>query len=152
MTQANQLNTFLWFKAGQLDEAIPFYESIFRDFTVNHLNPMSPGGALFTAGFSIHGHQLIGMAVEGGPEFNDSISLSLSVDGQDEVDRLWDSLTADGGQPGRCGWLKDRFGVSWQVTPFQMGAYLGNPDSAKREYAQQALMKMGKIVIKDFER
>lgn len=150
MTQANQLDTFLWFKAGQLDEAIPFYQSIFTDFRVSHLNPMGPGGPLFTAGFSIHGHSLIGMAVEGGPNFNPSISLSLSVDGQEEVDRLWNALTASGGEPGRCGWLTDRFGVSWQVVPIQMHAYLGNPDSAIREYAQQALMKMTKIVIKDF--
>jgi len=150
MTAPNQLATFLWFKAGDLDEAIPFYESIFDDFTVTHLNPMFPGGPLFTAGFSICGHQLIGMSVEGGPTFNDAISLSLSVDGQEEVDRLWEALTSDGGAPGLCGWLKDKFGVSWQVTPIQMSAYLGNPDSAKREYAMAALRKMTKIVIDDF--
>jgi len=90
------------------------------------------------------------MSVEGGPAFNDAISLSLSVDGQAEVDRLWDALTSDGGTPGQCGWLKDKFGVSWQVTPIQMGAYLGNPDSAKREYAMAALRRMTKIVIEDF--
>jgi predicted 3-demethylubiquinone-9 3-methyltransferase (glyoxalase superfamily) len=152
VTKANHLDTFLWFKAGQLDQAIAFYQSIFSDFQIHHLNPMGPGGPLFTAGFSIHGHSLIGMAVEGGPDFNPSISLSLSVDGQDEVDRLWDALTAEGGKPGRCGWLEDRFGVSWQVVPIQMHSHLGNSDSAKREYAQQALMRMTKIVIKDFEK
>jgi len=111
---------------------------------------MGPGGPLFTAEFSIFGHEFVGMSVAGGPTFTDAISLSLSIDGQAEVDRIWDALIADGGEPGRCGWCKDRFGVSWQVTPIQMGQYLGSPDSAVREYAQQALMRMTKIVITDF--
>lgn len=151
MTHANVLRTFLWYQQGQLDEALPFYQRVFPGMSIHGVNRAGVG-PIFTAEFEIYGHQLIGMAVDGGPTFNDSISLSISVDGQDEVDRLWDALTADGGQPGRCGWLKDRFGVSWQVTPIQMGEYLGNPDSAIREYAQQAMMKMTKIVIKDFSK
>jgi len=151
--QPTQLKTFLWYGAGQLDAALDFYGSIFgAEMRVLTRNQMGPGGPLFTAEFDIYGHQFVGMAVEGGPSFTDAISLSLSVDGQDEVDRLWDSLTANGGEPGRCGWLKDQFGVSWQVVPFQMFQYLGNPDSAVREYAQQAMMRMNKIVIKDFAR
>jgi len=151
VSNTNILRTFLWFGEGQLDEALPFYQSIFSDMQVMGANRM-PNGKIFTAELVIHDHSIIGMAVAGGPQFNDAISLSLSVDGQDEVDRLWDALTADGGEPGRCGWLKDRFGVSWQVTPFQMGQYLGNPDPAIREYAQQAMMGMSKIVIADFTR
>ena len=151
MSQSSSLQTFLWFKAGQLDEALALYQSVFGSgMIVTSLNPSGPNGPLFTASFSIYGHNLIGMAVNGGPSFNDSISLSLSVDGQDEVDRLWDALTDNGGQPGQCGWLKDAFGVSWQVTPVQMGYYLGNPDFAIREYATAALRRMNKIVISDF--
>jgi predicted 3-demethylubiquinone-9 3-methyltransferase (glyoxalase superfamily) len=143
------LNTFLWFKTGDLDKALTFYQSVFTDMQVHSQNRMGPGGPLFTADFTIHGHGFIGMAWDGGPEFNDSISLSLSVDGQEEVDRLWDAITAEGSE-GQCGWCKDQFGVSWQVSPFQMRDYLENPDSAVREYANQALRKMTKIVIKDF--
>jgi len=151
MTQTAALKTFLWYQQGQLDAALAFYEQVFGpDLKVYSRNPMFSGGPLFTAEFSIFNHQLVGMSVDGGPTFNDAISLSLSVDGQAEVDRLWDALTSQGGEPGRCGWCKDPFGVSWQVVPVQMGQYLGNPDSAIREYAQSALMKMSKIVLTDF--
>ena len=105
-------------------------------------------GTLFTADFSIFGHEFIGMNWAGGPEFNDSISLSLNVDGQDEVDRLWDAFTAKG-KAGQCGWLKDEWGLSWQVSPIQMREHLENPDRAKAEYANNALRKMTKIVIRD---
>jgi predicted 3-demethylubiquinone-9 3-methyltransferase (glyoxalase superfamily) len=151
MTLSPALNTFLWYKAGQLDAAIEFYSNIFgNQMQVTSLNRFGPGAPLFTASFSIYGQDFIGMSIDGGPDFNDSISLSLSVDGQAEVDRLWDALIADGGKPGQCGWCKDQFGVSWQVTPHQMGQYLGNPDSAIREYANQALRNMTKIVLSDF--
>lgn len=94
------------------------------------------------------GHEFIGLNWPGGPEFNDSISLSLNVDGQDEVDRLWDAFT-ERGEAGQCGWLKDQWGLSWQVSPIQMRDYLSDPDPAKAAYAMNAMRQMGKIVIRD---
>jgi predicted 3-demethylubiquinone-9 3-methyltransferase (glyoxalase superfamily) len=89
------------------------------------------------------------MCIEGGPEFNDSISLSIQCDGQDETDRLWDAITAEG-KPGQCGWCKDKWGVSWQITPIQMRDYMGSSDPEASAYAWQALRGMGKIVLADF--
>jgi predicted 3-demethylubiquinone-9 3-methyltransferase (glyoxalase superfamily) len=148
--QPTKLKTFLWF-GGQLEEALNFYSEIFgeENLVIRGLNRMGSDGPLFTADFSIFGHEFIGLNWAGGPEFNDSISLSLNVDGQDEVDRLWDALTAKG-KAGQCGWLKDEWGLSWQVSPIQMREHLENPDRAKAEYANNALRKMTKIVIRDF--
>lgn len=84
----------------------------------------------------------------GGPAFNDAISLSLNVDGQDEVDRLWGAITTRG-KPGQCGWCVDEFGVSWQVSPVQMREYLENPDPEKARYANNTLRAMNKIIIRD---
>jgi len=145
MTTQPQLKTFLWFN-GQLDAALEFYQKTFINVEIHHLNRPNPNGPLFTAGFSIFGHELVGMNAPGGPQFNDAISLSIGCDGQDEVDRLWNALT-ERGTPGRCGWLVDEFGVSWQITPIQMGNWLDNPDPEVARYAMNAMMQMSKIVI-----
>ena len=147
MTQPTKLKTFLWFP-GNMDQALAFYSETFEDFKLHSSNKPDPMGSTFTADFSIYGHDFIGMNWPGGPAFNDAISLSLNVDGQDEVDRLWDAITAKG-KPGRCGWCTDEFGVTWQVSPIQMREHLENPDREKAEYANQALMKMTKIIIDD---
>ena len=148
MTMPTQLKTFLWFKQGQLDEALDFYAETFNDMQIHSVNRPDPNGSIFTSEFSIFGHQFVGMAVDGGPEFNDAISLSLSCDGQAEVDALWSALTKDGAA-GQCGWCKDKFGLSWQVTPIQMGQHLGNPDPEKRAFAMNALRGMTKIVLNE---
>lgn len=116
--------------------------------TIHGENRMDDG-TLFTADFSIYGHDFIGMSWAGGPKFNEAISLSLSCDGQAETDRLWDALTADGGEPGNCGWCTDKFGVTWQVSPIQMRDHLENSDPQKAAYAMNALREMGKIIIDD---
>ena len=146
MTQPSALRTFLWFD-GRLDEALSFYKRIFGDVVVHGENRM-PDGTLFTADFAVYGHEFIGLNWAGGPAFNEAISLSISCDGQEETDRLWDAITADG-KPGNCGWCTDPFGVSWQVTPIQMRDHLENPDPDKAAYAMTALRGMGKIVIRD---
>lgn len=146
MTNETRLRTFLWF-GGRLDEALTFYQKVFRDMVIHGENRMSDG-SLFTADFAIYGHEFIGMNWPGGPQFNESISLSLSCDGQEETDRLWDALTADG-KPGQCGWCTDPFGVTWQVTPIQMREHVENPDPEKAAYAMSALRDMSKIVIRD---
>ena len=104
---------------------------------------------LFTAEFAILGHRLIGMNTPGGEKFNSAISLSLQVDGQEETDRIWEALTTQG-EPGQCGWCKDEWGVSWQVTPYQMGEYVGNPDQSIAQKNWSILMGMTKIQLSEF--
>ncbi|MEN9608350.1 MAG: hypothetical protein RLZZ06_281 [Actinomycetota bacterium] len=145
MTKPPVLKTFLWFP-GNMQEALDFYVAELG--AVIH-GENRPGGKLFTADFSIAGHSFLGMNWPGGPDFNDSISLSLNVDGQEDVDRYWDAITREG-EPGQCGWCKDKWGVTWQVSPIQMRDYLESPDPEVATYANEALMKMSKIVIADF--
>jgi predicted 3-demethylubiquinone-9 3-methyltransferase (glyoxalase superfamily) len=147
MNQPTKLKTFIWFP-GNMDEALAFYQKIFTDFKINSENRPDLNGPRFTADFSIYGHEFIGMNWPGGDSFNNAISLSLNVDGQAEVDRLWEAITAKG-KEGQCGWCVDPFGITWQVSPIQMREHLENPDKAKAEYANQALMRMTKIVIED---
>ena len=141
------LRTFLWFP-GDLDGALAFYKETFGDVVIHGENRMGDGAPLFTAEFSIYGHEFIGMAVPGGPTFNDAISLFISCEGQEEVDRIWDAITKEG-KAGQCGWCVDKFGVSWQIIPKEMGEALGNSDQAKASFARAAMRKMGKIVIRD---
>ena len=149
MPNSSKLRTFLWFN-NTLEEALNFYISIFGDNVVIHSSGRPEAdGKLMTAAFSIFGHEIIGMGWPGGPEFTDAISLSISCDGQAETDRLWEAITKDG-KAGQCGWCKDPFGVSWQITPSQMQDYLEQSDPEKRDYAWSALRTMGKIVLKDF--
>lgn len=147
MNRATRLKTFLWFP-GNMEAALKFYTDTFTDFVLHSENRATPDGSLFTADFSIYGHEFIGMNWPGGDTFNEAISLSLNVDGQEEVDRLWSAITSKG-KEGRCGWCTDEFGVTWQVSPIQMREHLENPDRAKAEFANHALMKMTKIVIED---
>lgn len=151
MTKFPKLKTFLWFPKD-LAAALDFYASVFKHHMQIHERSSLDDGQVFTADFSIFGQEFIGLGVAGGPEFNDSISLHVICDGQDEVDYYWAALTADGGEPGNCGWLKDKFGVSWQVTPIQMRAFLGANDPEQAQYAMTALRGMKKIVLKDFEK
>jgi predicted 3-demethylubiquinone-9 3-methyltransferase (glyoxalase superfamily) len=141
--QNTKLKTFLWFSGG-LEEALNFYTATFDDVVIHSKNRM--GDQLFTADFSIFGHEFIGMNWAGGDKFNDSISLSLNVDGQEEVDRIWAAITAEG-REGQCGWCYDKWGLTWQVSPIQMRDWLGHPDAEVREYANTALRGMTKIVI-----
>ena len=144
-----EIKTFLWF-GGQLEDALAFYRDTFGDVVVGPTQYL-PTGELFTADFSIHGHRLIGMNWPGGPPFNDAISLSVNVDGQDEVDRLWAAITAEG-REGRCGWCYDKWGVTWQISPVQMRDWLMHPEAEVRDYANTRLQGMSKIVIDDLHR
>lgn len=142
-----KLKTFIWFP-GNMDEALAFYREAFREFEIHSDTRPDPSGPRFTADFTIYGHNFIGMNWLGGEPFSNAISLSLNVDGQEEVDRLWEAITAKG-KPGMCGWCTDEFGITWQVSPIQMREHLENPDLAKSQYANQALKKMTKIIIRD---
>ena len=141
----------LWFDTQAL-EAAEFYCGIFPNSSVNDVTryteagPGEPGSVL-TVDFTLDGQRFT--AINGGPQFpfTEAISLEINCAGQAEVDRYWAALTADGGEPSQCGWCRDRFGLSWQVVPRQMGDYLGgsDPDGARR--AMEAMLAMGKIEV-----
>jgi predicted 3-demethylubiquinone-9 3-methyltransferase (glyoxalase superfamily) len=141
------ITPFIWFDSD-LDQAIEFYGSIFGD-TGTRNEQRLPDGTLLAATFDLAGQAVQG--VNGGPghPHTDAFSLFVSVRGQDEVDHYWDALLAGGGRPNRCGWLTDRFGLSWQVIPDELPAALGDPDPAKSQYAMQAMLKQQKIVISE---
>ena len=115
----------------------------------NRLPSGEPGvkGKMFTATFHLEGQEFMGL--NGGPNHphTDAISFFVKCDTQQEVDHYWEKLTADGGQEIQCGWLKDKFGISWQIIPGILGQLLGNPDAAKAQRAMQAMMKMKKLDI-----
>jgi predicted 3-demethylubiquinone-9 3-methyltransferase (glyoxalase superfamily) len=134
---------FLWFE-GNMQEAVEFYLSVFKEARVISMNPMS-------ATFELLGQQF--MALNAGPhhKFNEAISFFVSCADQAEVDYYWERLSAGGGEQ-QCGWVKGRFGVSWQVIPRVLGRLLGDPDRAKADRVMQAMLKMKKIVIGDLEK
>lgn len=146
-----KITPFLWFD-GQAEEAANFYVSLFPDskvVDVSYYEEGGPGpaGTAMTVNFRLAGQDYV--ALNGGPEFkfNESVSFSVACEGQDEVDDLWTKLTADGGEESQCGWLKDRYGLSWQIIPTALPEMLGDPDREKAGRAMQAMLKMRKIDI-----
>lgn len=143
------ITPFLWFDSNA-EEAIDFYSGLFPDARIIEEN-RGPDGALFYATFELAGQRL--MALNAGPAFHftEAISLFVSVETQEEVDRYWNALTADGGEESQCGWLKDKYGLSWQIIPTALMRMQADPDREKAGRAQQAMLKMQKIVIADLE-
>ena len=146
-----KITTFLWFD-GAAEQAVRFYVSVFPDSKVLSETRWGPGGplpqgALMTARFQLAGQEFL--ALNGGPpqRFTEAISLFVDCKDQEEVDELWEKLTADGGEPGRCGWLKDRFGLSWQVIPRALGEMLGDRDPERAGRVARAMMQMDKIDV-----
>lgn len=145
-----ELTTCLWFD-GRAREAAVFYTSIFPNSEIadNWLAPTeTPGnekGSEVLVNFTIFGQSFI--ALNGGPQFphSEAISFQIPCANQEEVDKYWDLLTQDGGQESQCGWLKDKFGVSWQVIPTEMGQYLGGSDPDGAQRATQAMLSMKKL-------
>ena len=140
-----KVTTFLWYD-GQVEEAANFYVSVFKDAKVIETMP-GPGGKAMSATFRIGNQDFI--AFNGGPHYQltPAVSLFVSVETQAEVDELWGKLLAGGGSESQCGWLKDRFGLSWQVIPTKLGKLLGDPDREKANRAMQAMLKMKKIDV-----
>ena len=145
----------LWFDR-EAEEAAKFYLSVFKTGKIIETsyygeNSPMPAGTVLVVTFELNGARF--QALNGGPhfKFNEAISLSVDCKNQDEVDYFWDKLTAGGGAPSQCGWLKDKYGVSWQIVPDIMPRLLLDPDRAKVNRAMQAMMKMTKIVIADIE-
>lgn len=138
----NKIVPFLWFD-GQAEEAANFYVSLFPDSKITHVTP-GPGGKTMWVSFDVAGQTLY--ALNGGPQYKFTEAISLFVDCKDqaEVDDLWGRLTADGGQEGQCGWLKDKYGLSWQIIPSTLGELLGKDASGK---VMQAMLQMKKIDV-----
>jgi predicted 3-demethylubiquinone-9 3-methyltransferase (glyoxalase superfamily) len=142
----------LWFD-GNAEEAASFYVSLLPDSRIEAIsrapadNPSTPAGAVLLVDFTLAGQHFTG--INGGPQFRFTEAVSFSVDCEDqaEVDRLWDALTAGGGAPGQCGWLKDRFGLSWQIIPRQLGEMLGDPDPERARRAMEAMLRMTRIDV-----
>ena len=145
-----ELTTCLWFN-GNAREAATFYTSIFPDSELadNWIAPTDTPGNLqgeeIVVNFKIFGQNFIGL--NGGPQFphSEAISFQIPCKDQGEIDKYWAILTADGGQESQCGWLKDKYGISWQVTSPEMMNYLGGPDAAGSQRATQAMLSMKKI-------
>lgn len=151
----HKITTMLWFD-GQAEEAMNFYTSVFKNSkkgTVARYPKGAPGGMegqVMTAQFEINGSEFV--ALNAGPlfKFNESVSFVIYCDTQEEVDYYWNTMTADGGEESMCGWLKDKFGLSWQVTPTQMSKLMtGDKEGSQR--AMQAMMQMRKLDIKKLQ-
>ena len=140
-----KVTPFLWFD-GQAEEAARFYVSLFPDSAVTAVTP-GPTGAAWVVEFQLAGVRYF--ALNGGPHYQLTAAFSLSIDceSQAEVDGFWEKLTADGGSPVRCGWLTDRFGLSWQVVPVVLPKLLTDPDPARAGRAMRAMMGMVKLDI-----
>ena len=142
-----KIRTFLWFD-NQAEDAARYYVSIFKNSKV--LNVNRANGKVLLVTFTVDGQEF--MALNGGPQFKftEAISLFVNCETQQEVDELWEKLSA-GGSPGRCGWLKDRYGLSWQIIPEALGKLMGDPDPKKSQAVMQTMLKMNKIIIEDLQ-
>jgi predicted 3-demethylubiquinone-9 3-methyltransferase (glyoxalase superfamily) len=142
---AAKLRPCLWFD-GNAEAAVDFYVSVFRN--AKRLDTRLTGdGKVLTISFEVEGLPLL--ALNGGPEFRFTEAISLMVDctSQGEVDELWERLTADGGEESQCGWLKDKFGLSWQIIPSELPSLIGGPDEAGAARALQAMFGMRKLDV-----
>lgn len=140
-----KISPFLWFD-GKAEEAATFYTGIFRNSRITQRMP-GPGGMLMGISFEIEGQEFMGL--NGGPmyQFTPAVSFFIKCETQEEVDHYWTRLVEGGGEHQPCGWLKDRFGLSWQVVPNALGAMLQDKDPAKAQRTMEAMMKMSKLDI-----
>jgi len=143
-----KITPFLWFD-DQAEEAMNYYISIFKNGKV--LGVHKARGKVLTVTFEVEGQRFMGL--NGGPlfKFTEALSLFVDCETQEEVDELWEKLSA-GGEPGRCGWLKDKYGLSWQIIPKALMKLMSDPDPEKSQAVMQAMLKMNKIVIEDLRR
>jgi predicted 3-demethylubiquinone-9 3-methyltransferase (glyoxalase superfamily) len=148
--------TNLWFDA-QAEEAANFYCSLFPDSKVLNITRYGsagpgPEGQVMVVDFQLAGQRFTG--INGGPEFkfSEAISLLINCDSQEEVDRYWDALLADGGEPSQCGWLKDKYGLFWQVVPREMDEMIASTDAAAAQRTLAAMLKMVKLDLAELKR
>ncbi|OEU90165.1 3-demethylubiquinone-9 3-methyltransferase [Streptomyces abyssalis] len=141
--------TCLWFD-GQAEEAAEYYVSVFKNSKLGRIVRYTdagpgPAGSVVTAEFEINGQRFVG--VNGGPQFtfNEAVSFQIDCEDQEEVDHYWNRFVDDGGEGVACGWLKDKFGVSWQVVPTELVGMISDPDSERAKRATEAMLKMTKL-------
>jgi predicted 3-demethylubiquinone-9 3-methyltransferase (glyoxalase superfamily) len=153
--QGQKITPFLWFVDGKAEEAVNFYIALFKKSKIASITRYGDEmphmkGKVLTVVFELNGQRF--MAIDGDApfKFTEALSLFVNCDTQDEVDFLWDKLS-EGGQKGQCGWLKDKYGLSWQIVPSALGKLMTNKDPEKSKRVMQALMKMTKIDIKVLE-
>jgi predicted 3-demethylubiquinone-9 3-methyltransferase (glyoxalase superfamily) len=146
-----KITPFLWFD-HQAEEAMNFYAAIFKNSKIGNVTRYGeagpgPKGSVMTATFELEGQEF--MVLNGGPQykFTEAVSFFVNCNSQEEVDTLWEKLT-EGGEEGPCGWLKDKFGLSWQIIPTALGEMLNDPDPEKAQRVMQAMFQMKKIEIK----
>lgn len=144
-----KITTFLWYD-NNAEEAMNLYTSVFKNSKILHAGRM-PDGKVMVGSFELEGQEY--MCMNAGPQFkfNEAISLMVKCDTQEEVDHYWNSLTADGGEESMCGWLKDKFGLSWQITPNILLKLMGDKDPVKAKRVMDAMLTMKKIDIKKIE-
>ena len=137
-----KITPFLWFDT-QAEEAMTLYTSIFKNSKVISVN--RAGDKVISVEFELDGQRV--MALNGGPhyKFTEAVSFFVPCETQQEIDGLWTALIADGGSPNRCGWLKDKFGLSWQIVPTTLGRMLGDPDPGKSKRTLDAMLQMQKL-------
>ena len=155
MNQKQKITTFLWFDANA-EEAASFYVSIFKNAKITDIarygnTGPGPEGSVMTVAFQLEGQEFV--ALNGGPtfKFTEAISLMVKCESQAEIDALWGKLTADGGREVECGWLKDKFGLSWQIVPSALMEMIKDPDKAKANRAMATMMKMKKLDLARLE-
>lgn len=141
-----KINTCLWFE-NQAEEAVTFYTSLFKDSKTKRMLRMDEKGPVISIEFTLAGQEFLALNGKTGMDFNESVSLLVNCDTQEEIDRYWDALLAGGGEESMCGWLKDKYGVSWQIAPPVAIDMFTDKDRTKANRAMQAMMKMRKLDI-----
>jgi len=141
-----KITPFLWY-SEEAEEAAAFYADIFPDSRVNRVTAVTSAGSTKVVEFVLFGQPFIAMSSGGPDPFNHSISLMVNCDDQKELDRYWNALLEGGGSPEACGWLKDRFGVSWQIVPNDLIGMMADPDQAKARRVADTMMKMVKFDV-----
>jgi predicted 3-demethylubiquinone-9 3-methyltransferase (glyoxalase superfamily) len=151
-----KITPFLWFD-GKAEEAVKFYTSIFRNSKIGKISRYGdegpgPKGTVMVVTFQLEGQDF--MALNGGPQFTftPAISFLVNCETQKEVDELWEKLSAGGGETNQCGWLKDKYGVSWQIVPTVLGELMNDPDPVKAQRVMKAMLQMDKIDIEGLKR
>jgi predicted 3-demethylubiquinone-9 3-methyltransferase (glyoxalase superfamily) len=150
-----KITPFLWFN-DQAEEAMNFYVSVFKDANIGNVARYGaagpgPSGSVMTAKFQLFGQEFV--VLNGGPRytFTPAISFVVNCETQEEVDTYWDQLV-EGGRPSQCGWLQDKFGLSWQIVPTALPKLLGDPDRVKAQRVMQAMLQMTKIDVPTLQR
>lgn len=146
-----KVTPWLWFDT-EAEDAAKFYTSVFKNSRINSVSHYGeagprPAGSVMTVSFELDGQQFVGL--NGGPEFpfTEAVSFMVDCESQEEVDYFWETLATEG-EEGQCGWLRDRFGLSWQIVPRQLDQLLSDPDPARAQRAMAAMLKMGKLDIR----